>query len=530
MAKQDSTFSRRSFVKGALGVGAAGAVAGLTACGPSEGAATGGISAVDVNWDDTADIVVVGGGGTGCSCALAAGEAGSSVILLESSSALGGCSALAVGSLTTPGSQLQKDMGIEDSAEQYLEDMTDEMAKERAGADWAIFEMQAQEGGKTIDWMVDHGVAFNGPLVYPGHTNNRMHMLSPKSNAWPGVFKPLMEAAGVKILLDTKGVELVVDNGRVVGVKAVDQITQSEFFFKGEKGVFIASASCDSSYDLKIRATADPEACKIDAACSYNDGTGLMMCQMVGAGLTTWERAAGGGLRAQAPSLNVGVFGKQSWMPYGMIAAGAIMVNKQGQRYASEDLNGTAFTIATNRLPERMGWMFYDDAVASNFQVFPDMVVSSMPNEGWGTVDDFVAAGSIMKADTIEEVAALTDVDPAGLAAEVAKYNGFVAAGKDEDFGKKEFGKEDAGTKNKPLDTPPFYIHGPHKGEVTSAPLTLNINTSFEVLDVFDNVIPGLYAGGNAGKGRAPMSVGHGTQMTWAFTSGRLAGTMFAGM
>jgi fumarate reductase flavoprotein subunit len=426
---------------------------------------------------------------------------------------------------------MQADKGISDSAEAYLEDAVHHLAstaKERAGEDWAIFELQAREGGKTIDWLVDHGVTFNGPLAYPGNTNNRMHMLTPKSSAWPSVLQPLIEAAGGKILLDTKGVELVVDNGRVVGVKAVDQITKDEMFFQGTKGVFIASASCDASYDLKIRSTANPDACKIDAACSFNDGTGLMMCQMIGAGLTTWESTAGGSLRCQAPSLNVGAYGKQDWMPYGMIAAGAIMVTKQGKRYASEDLGGMAMTIEVNKLPERQAWMFYDDSVARNFQKSPDMVVSSMPSVGWGTVDDFVGAGSIMKANTIEEVASLSGIDPAALAAEVAKYNGYAEAGLDPEFGRKVFGVADAGTLNKPLNTPPYYIHGPQKGEVTSAPLTLNINTNFEVKDVFGNVIPGLYAGGNAGKGRAPMSIGHGTQMTWAFTSGRLAGTMFA--
>lgn len=534
MSKKLNDVSRRNFLKGAAVVGAAAVAGGLAGCSSGGGSApSASASGSNVEWASEVDIVVVGGGGAGCSCALSAAEAGASVVLLEASPALGGCSALAVGSLTTPGSKMQAEKGITDSAEAYLEDAEHHLAKTakaRAGDDWAIFELQAKEGGKTIDWLVDHGVKFSGPLPYPGNTNDRMHMLTPKSSAWPPVLQPLIEKAGAEILLNTKGVELVVEDGRVIGVKAVDQITKEELFFKGNKGVFMASASCDASYDLKIRAQPNPEACKIDAACAFNDGTGLMMCQMIGAGLTTWENAAGGGLRCQAPSLNVGVYNKQSWMPYGMIAAGSIMITKQGKRYASEDLGGTAMTIEVNKLPERQAWMFYDDSVARNFQKNPDMVVSSMPEFGWGTVDDFVNAGSIMKADTIEEVATLAGIDPTTLAAEVAKYNGYVEAGEDPDFGREKFGLADAGTLNKPLNTPPYYIHGPQKGEVTSAPLTLNITTDFEVKDVFDNVIPGLYAGGNAGKGRAPMSIGHGTQMTWAFTSGRLAGAMLAAL
>ncbi|MDR0514080.1 MAG: FAD-dependent oxidoreductase, partial [Coriobacteriaceae bacterium] len=276
--------SRRSFLKGVAVAGAAAVATGLTGCGTAGGSTPGTTSQAAVSWTDEADIVVVGGGGTGCACALSAGEAGASVILLESSSALGGCSALCVGSLTTPGSKMQADKGIKDSAESYLEDAEHHLAKTakaRAGEDWAIFELQAKEGGKTIDWLVDHGVKFNGPLAYPGNTNDRMHMLSPKSSAWPLVLQPLIEGTGGKILFNTKGVELVVEAGRVVGVKAVDQITKEELFLKGTKGVFIASASCDASYDLKIRASTDPEQCTIDAACAFNDGTGLMMCQMI---------------------------------------------------------------------------------------------------------------------------------------------------------------------------------------------------------------------------------------------------------
>ena len=529
-----NSVSRRAFLQGTLAAGAIAATASLVGCKEDGTVSAEGGSAVNINWTETADIIVVGGGGAGCSCALAAGEGGASVILLESSSALGGCTALAVGSLTTPGSKMQAAKGITDSAEAYLEDAKhhslDANAVERAGEDWAIFELQAKEGGKTIDWLVDHDVTFNGPLPYPGHTNDRMHMLTPNTSYWPTVIGPKIEAAGGKILLNTKGVELITDNGRVIGVKAIDQITQQESFYQGTKAVYIATASIDGSYDMKIKTYADPAIARIDAACAFNDASGLNMCQKIGADLYGWDSPAGGSMRCQAPSVNVGVYGKQSWMPYGMVTAGAIMVNKQGKRYASEDINGLNMCIAVDKLPERQAYMVYDDTVAQLFQVFPDMVVSSCPEIGWGTVNDFLENGSIRKANTLEEVATLAGVDPAGLAAEVAKYNGYAQAGSDPDFGRKVFGVADAGTLNKGLTTPPYYIHGPQKGEVTSASLTLCITVDFEVKDVFGDVIPGLYAGGNAGKGKAPMSIGHGTQLTWAFTSGRLAGEMFAAM
>ncbi|MDR3052886.1 MAG: FAD-binding protein, partial [Coriobacteriales bacterium] len=312
-------------------------------------------------------------------------------------------------------------------------------------------------------------------------------------------------------------------------IKAIDKITQEELYLKGTKGVVLATASIDAAYDLKVKRFSTILS-ETDAACEFNDGYGIKMAAKIGADITEWNSASSFSVRSQAPSPDVGIYSKQAWMPYGLIDAGAIMVTKAGKRYASEDLAQQEQVAELNKLPDRFAYMVYDDAIARNFQVSPDMVVSSIPNLGWGTVDDFVAIGAILKADTIEEVAALAGVDPSGLADEIAKYNGYAAVGSDPDFKRKKFGLEEAGTLNKGLTTAPYYIHGPQKGEITQSNLTLSINTEFQVLDAFREPIVGLYAVGMVGHGLSPLGGGgHGGNMTWAFTSGRLAGTQLAG-
>jgi succinate dehydrogenase/fumarate reductase flavoprotein subunit len=54
----------------------------------------------------------------------------------------------------------------------------------------------------------------------------------------------------------------------------------------------------------------------------------------------------------------------------------------------------------------------------------------------------------------------------------------------------------------------------------------LAITTRLEVLDRSGQVIPGLFAGGKNGGGL--IMTGHGLNIAWAFTSGRLAGRMAA--
>ena len=44
-------------------------------------------------------------------------------------------------------------------------------------------------------------------------------MLYPDASAWPSVIQPQLEEAGVDLKFNTKGAELIVENGRVVGVK-----------------------------------------------------------------------------------------------------------------------------------------------------------------------------------------------------------------------------------------------------------------------------------------------------------------------
>ncbi|NLX97054.1 MAG: FAD-dependent oxidoreductase, partial [Rhodopirellula sp.] len=72
-------FSRRGFLGGALATG--GAAAAATVLGGCQQAPQS--PNVPSKWDKEADVVVVGGGGTGCAAAMSAAEAGAKVILLE---------------------------------------------------------------------------------------------------------------------------------------------------------------------------------------------------------------------------------------------------------------------------------------------------------------------------------------------------------------------------------------------------------------------------------------------------------------
>jgi succinate dehydrogenase/fumarate reductase flavoprotein subunit len=109
------------------------------------------------------------------------------------------------------------------------------------------------------------------------------------------------------------------------------------------------------------------------------------------------------------------------------------------------------------------------------------------------------AEGYFFSADTITELASKIankfqkkPMPPNALQDTVTRYNSFVDAGKDADFGK-------PAPKYK-IQTPPFYaawatpvIHDTRSG--------LRINAKCQVVDLNGEVIPGLYCGGESAGG-----------------------------
>jgi 3-oxosteroid 1-dehydrogenase len=104
------TYTRRTVLTGAGAL----AASGLLGDGVSVA------RAADIAWDDTFDVVVVGGGAAGASAALHARDAGASVVLLEKLGAFGGTAAKSVGGLWVPNNRFLRAAGLADTREACL--------------------------------------------------------------------------------------------------------------------------------------------------------------------------------------------------------------------------------------------------------------------------------------------------------------------------------------------------------------------------------------------------------------------------
>jgi fumarate reductase flavoprotein subunit len=199
----------------------------------------------------------------------------------------------------------------------------------------------------------------------------------------------------------------------------------------------------------------------------------------------------------------------------GLYREGAILVNNKGERFTNE-LNDPSFPIA--RQPGGETYIVFDSRLARKFSAWP-YFVSTAAGIAYAYVQDYErdVPEIISKGDALEEAAKIHP-KPGALVQTVKRYNRFVEKGRDEDYERSPLGEG--------VLKPPFYVMGPAVGYIGVTIGGLGVNTRFQVLDQSGKAIPGLFAGGRTAGGLILM--GHGLNLAWAFTSGRLAGKIAA--
>src|SRR4051794_11455419 len=102
---------------------------------------------------DTADVLVIGGGGSGLSAAISAATSGASVIVLEKCPDVGGSTALSVGSFTAANTSYQYRAGVNDSIDLFVEDMKVANGAFEARENKELRRILAENAGSTVEWL-----------------------------------------------------------------------------------------------------------------------------------------------------------------------------------------------------------------------------------------------------------------------------------------------------------------------------------------------------------------------------------------
>ncbi|MBO9522658.1 MAG: FAD-binding protein [Nocardioidaceae bacterium] len=458
---------------------------------------------------EEADVVVIGFGIAGGCAALEAARAGARVVLLEKAATYGGTSAMSGGHFYLGGgTAVQRATGHEDSAEemyQYLLAVSQDPEPEKIRAfcddsvehfDWIEalgFEFERSYfPGKAVIQPNTEGLMFTGNEKV--HPYRDQAVPAPRGHKVPvpgdtGGTQMVMdllakraEEAGVEVRYETGATNLVVEEGKVVGV-AWKRFTETGVL--RAKAVVIAAGGFVMNPDMVAENTPALGSKLFVLGNTYDDGLGLRLGASAGAQLRFMDEP----------------FITAPFYPPSQLVTG-IVVNKDGQRFVAEDSYHARTSYYVMHQPEQKAYLIVDSAHIEH----PSMPLCPFI-DGWESVDEMESALEI----------------PAGaLQATLTSYNENAKAKQDPDFHKHPDWIE-------PQDQGPWGAYDLSLGKALYAGFTLGgMRTSVdgEVEREDGSVIEGLYAAGACAANIAQDGKGYasGTQLAEGSYFGRRAG------
>lgn len=306
-----------------------------------------------------------------------------------------------------------------------------------------------------------------------------------------GLRKGLIDA-GVPVSYNTELADLILENGRVAGVRALRAGEAVEIRATG--GVIIGSGGFERSQEMREKYLPSPTSAEWSTGSANNTGGGI------NAGI-----AAG----AAIDLMDDGWWGPTIPLPNGpwfclaeRNLPGSIMVNAAGNRFMNEAL---PYVEAVHEIykGEATGvshvpcWMIIDQRYRNRY-LFAGLGPRQPFPGRW------LKEGVIKKAATLDALAEQIEVPAAALTATVERFNGFATTGVDEDFKRGESGydkyySDPRVTPNPSLaaiDQAPFYAVKIIPGDLGTKG-GLVADERGRVLRPDNSVIGGLYAAGN---------------------------------
>lgn len=455
-----------------------------------------------------ADVVVVGAGGAGMTAAITAAAEGKSVVILESQSMVGGNSVRATGGMNAGKTVYQDEnefgesAGVEKTlktaAEKYADNETITALAKTVSEQWAAYqanptgyfdsvelmELDTMIGGKgindpelvetlcansadAIDWLDEHGITLHNVSSFGGASVKRIHRpvnAEGKTVSVGSYMIPLLEEncekAGVKMMLDTTATEILTDaNGAAVGVKATG--ASGETVTVNAKAVVLATGGFGANLDMVVKYKPELKGFMTTNAPGIQ-GQGIEMAEAIGAATVDMDQIQ------IHPTVEANT---AALITEGLRGDGAILINEEGQRFIDEV--GTRDVVSAAEIAQTgsYSWLVVDQAMADASSV----------------IQGYIKKGYTVTGATYEELGKAMGVDAAAFAETMEKWNGYVEAKNDPDFGRTSFAN--------PLNTASYYAVKVTAGvHHTMGGLKINANT--EVLNEKGEVIPGLFAAG----------------------------------
>ncbi|MBE5804273.1 MAG: flavocytochrome c [Clostridiales bacterium] len=453
-----------------------------------------------------ADVVVIGAGGAGLAAAISAEQNGAKVIVVEKMPKVGGNTILAGGAVNAVEDRSEFAIKQNDSVYWHY---TQTLSGGDYQGDPELVMTLVENAYDAIQWTKELGMEWLGEDA----------VFTVSGGLWPRAWKPAMVAGTgffdtytkyidatdkIDLMLNTKAEEILVDDmGAACGIVCTGETGNTITI--NAKSVVVATGGFSKNVELRM---------------AYDAIWGTLDEKVLS---TNHEGATGDGVKMlQQLQADFIQMGNIQLLPLGDPETGSlsgniehgvesrIFVNKSGLRYGDEGGRRDDMTRDLFAQEDALMWIVMDsDTYSTGDEV----------NNFGETANQLVAAGRAVKADTLDELAALMNVDAENLKATIDEYNKYCTGGELEgqadQFGRTLFGA--------PIDTAPFYA-GARVPTVHHTMGGVRIDTLCRVYNEGGEIIENLYAAGEVTGGIHGTNRLGGNALTDTVVFGRIAG------
>jgi succinate dehydrogenase/fumarate reductase flavoprotein subunit len=388
---------------------------------------------------------------------------------------------------------MQRAQNIEDSIEIFMEDCR-KLVKESSaiyGLIWdeRLTRIYAERSADMYEILTKRGVVFDRLIKRPLQTSVDRLAAVASTSMFAAAFESDFAGPHVKTYLGCSAHRLLVEERAVVGVRVQPRDGSPAFNVRARKGVILATGGYQANPSLRRRFQPDKPVMGIYPGLPTCRGDGHLLGQALGGDL-----------------INMTMIPPIVAVP-SQVTESAIAINIKGHRFHDEAGPYLHRVKALEQQEKQVGFYIFDEHVITSKRFYVDQ----MP-------------GPRISGDTLNELAIQIGVPSAALEDAVLQWNTFLASGKEqeESTGRVQFSDDRLG-----LSSPPYYASPMIAGVSLTVGGFVTTDT-MQVVDVFGNVITGLFAVGDVAGGLTPTAEMGGTHLGGGFVLGWLAGKAVA--